>query len=155
LIRTVETGHNLVSRCDSKTVHTAGLFGFAFNSSISDTSKIISSNSSIQAQVFEETQTIGTSPHQSSGINHKLESQDLTLSILAHSLSIFVIATTIFKSASLAWFILSIVCGLTHSSAATTSTTISVDFAHLALIIVKASCPGVSRNVIFSHLYST
>jgi hypothetical protein len=59
------------------------------------------------------------------------------------------IATTTGIPASFAWLIDSIVCGFTHSSAATTKIAISVDLAPLALIIVKASCPGVSKNVIF------
>jgi hypothetical protein len=42
----------------------------------------------------------------------------------------------------------SFVCGITPSSAATTSTTISVTEAPLALIPVNAACPGVSRKVI-------
>ncbi|MDR1987378.1 MAG: hypothetical protein LBQ24_00990 [Candidatus Peribacteria bacterium] len=64
-------------------------------------------------------------------------------------------ATIIGISASFAWLIDSKVCGFTHSSAATTNTAISVDLAHLALITVKASCPGVSKNVIFQVSNST
>ncbi len=40
------------------------------------------------------------------------------------------------------------VCSITPSSAATTSTTISVTLAPLALIELNAAWPGVSRNVI-------
>jgi hypothetical protein len=40
----------------------------------------------------------------------------------------------------------SLVCGMTPSSAATTSTTTSVIFAPRARIIVNAEWPGVSRN---------
>ena len=51
----------------------------------------------------------------------------------------------------------SIVCGMTPSSAATTSTTMSVTLAPRARMAVKASWPGVSRKVILlavvqSHL---
>ncbi len=41
----------------------------------------------------------------------------------------------------------SIVCGMTPSSAATTSTTMSVIWLPRARIAVKASWPGVSRKV--------
>ena len=70
-------------------------------------------------------------------------------------MSILFIATITGISASFAWFIDSIVWGFTHSSAATTKIAISVDFAHLALITVKASCPGVSKNVITQESSST
>ena len=46
-----------------------------------------------------------------------------------------------------AWEIDSCVCGMTPSSAATTSTAMSVTLAPRARIAVKASWPGVSRNV--------
>jgi hypothetical protein len=46
-----------------------------------------------------------------------------------------------------AWLIASIVCGMTESSAATTSTTMSVSSAPRARIAVNAAWPGVSRNV--------
>jgi hypothetical protein len=117
---------------------------------------IINSNRlSIHSHDFAETHTIGTSPPQSSDNTQCCDNHDLTLSILTPGLSILVIATIICIPASRAWFILSIVCGFTHSSAATTRIAISVDFAHLALIIVKASCHGVSKKVIFLELYST
>ena len=45
--------------------------------------------------------------------------------------------------------------GLTLSFAATTKITISVVLAPLARIAVKASCPGVSINVIFPVLVLT
>ena len=48
--------------------------------------------------------------------------------------------------AALAWLIASTVCGITPSSAATTSTTTSVMFAPRARIAVNASWPGVSRK---------
>ena len=51
-------------------------------------------------------------------------------------------------SAARAWLIASIVCGITPSSAATTSTTMSVASAPRARIWVNAAWPGVSMNVI-------
>ena len=60
--------------------------------------------------------------------------------------SILFSATTIGTSAALAWLIASSVCGITPSSAATTSTAMSVTFAPRARISVKASWPGVSTN---------
>jgi hypothetical protein len=49
----------------------------------------------------------------------------------------------------------SIVCGITPSSAATTSTTMSVTLAPRARIEVNASWPGVSMNVTFWPFCST
>ena len=68
--------------------------------------------------------------------------------MFAPSTSILLIATIIGIPAAFAWFIASIVCGITPSFAATTSIAISVICAPLARIDVNASCPGVSRNVI-------
>ena len=62
--------------------------------------------------------------------------------------SILLIATIIGTPAALAWLIASTVCGITLSSAATTSTTMSVTCAPRARIEVKAAWPGVSRKVI-------
>ena len=59
------------------------------------------------------------------------------------------IATIIGTPAFLAWQIASTVCGMTWSSAATTSTTMSVTCAPRARMAVKASWPGVSRKVIW------
>ena len=63
-------------------------------------------------------------------------------------MSILFTATTIGTSAARAWEIDSFVCGMTPSSAATTSTAMSVTFAPRARMAVNASWPGVSRNVI-------
>ena len=49
----------------------------------------------------------------------------------------------------------SIVCGMTLSSAATTSTAMSVTLAPRARRAVKASWPGVSRNVVALPSFST
>jgi len=54
-------------------------------------------------------------------------------------LSTLLIATTIGTSAAWAWFSASMVCGITPSSAATTSTAMSVTFAPRARMAVKAS----------------
>ncbi len=51
-------------------------------------------------------------------------------------------------SAALAWLSASTVWGITPSSAATTSTTMSVASAPRARMAVNASWPGVSMNVI-------
>ena len=72
-----------------------------------------------------------------------------TLCGLASGLSILLIATIIGTLAALAWLIASTVCGMTLSSAATTSTTMSVTLAPRARIAVKAAWPGVSMKVIF------
>ncbi len=66
----------------------------------------------------------------------------------AFSRSILLTATTIGTSAALAWLSASIVWGITPSSAATTSTTMSVTSAPRARIFVNASWPGVSMKVI-------
>ena len=58
-------------------------------------------------------------------------------------------ATIIGTPAALAWLMASTVWGITESSAATTSTTMSVTCAPRARMEVKAAWPGVSRKVIF------
>ena len=65
----------------------------------------------------------------------------------ASGLSILLTATSTGTSAALAWLIDSMVCGMTPSSAATTSTAMSVTFAPRARRAVNASWPGVSRKV--------
>ena len=94
-------------------------------------------------------------PPQSSGISSYSESSCFTLSIFAAGLSILLIATIISTPAAFAWLIASTVCGITPSSAATTSTAISVACAPRIRIAVNASCPGVSRKVIGSPLIFT
>ena len=64
-------------------------------------------------------------------------------------------ATTMGTSAALAWLIASMVWGITPSSAATTSTTMSVAPAPRARIAVNASWPGVSMKVSDRSLRST
>ena len=58
-------------------------------------------------------------------------------------------------SAARAWSMASWVCGMTPSSAATTSTTTSVTLAPRARISVNASCPGVSRKTMRRSLIET
>ena len=62
--------------------------------------------------------------------------------------SILFRATTIGTPAARAWLMASSVCGITPSSAATTSTAMSVTLAPRARISVKASWPGVSTKAI-------
>ena len=78
-----------------------------------------------------------------------------TRSGFASGRSILLTATTIGTSAARACEIDSFVCGMTPSSAATTSTAMSVTFAPRARIAVNASWPGVSRNVILRPSSST
>ena len=85
------------------------LSGLAFNSSISATKSIISSNVSIPVFCLAETGTAITSPPQSSTSNPCSDNSCLTLSGLADGLSILFIATISGTSAALAWFIASIV----------------------------------------------
>ena len=73
----------------------------------------------------------------------------------AFSRSILFIATTIGTSAAFAWAIASIVWGMTPSSAATTSTTMSVASAPRARMAVNASWPGVSMKVSGRPSFST
>ena len=98
------------------------------------------------------TAEIGTAtvvPPQSSTSSWWSASSFLTRSGLALSLSILLMATTIGTPAARAWSMASTVCGITPSSAATTSTTRSVTLAPRARIMVNASWPGVSTKTIF------
>ena len=69
-------------------------------------------------------------------------------------ISTLFIATIIGTSDALACSIDSIVWGFTPSLAATTRIIMSVTIAPRALILLKAACPGVSRNVIVFDLCS-
>ena len=97
--------------------------------------------------VFADTGAKTVSPPQSSAAKPYSESPRFTFSKLASGRSILLTATMIGTSAARAWLIASTVCGMTPSSAATTKTTISVTLAPRARMAVKASWPGVSRNV--------
>ena len=129
-------------------------FGLALRSSISVTSRIISSRPSRFCFFFADTSTNTVLPPQSSGISPSSVSWRLTVSGLAPGLSILFTATMIFTFAALAWSIASLVCGMTPSSAATTSTTTSVTLAPRARIMVNAEWPGVSRNTICLPVFS-
>ena len=94
-----------------------------------------------------ETSTSSTSPPISSTTTSWLSSWVRTRFGSAPGLSTLLIATIIGTPAALAWLIASTVCGMTLSSAATTSTTMSVTCAPRARIEVKAAWPGVSRKV--------
>ena len=120
----------------------------AVNSSTSDCNMIASNNSSIPVPFFAETGTNCTSPPNFSEITSYWSNSCSTRSGFASGLSILFTATTKGAPAAFACWIASIVCGITPSSAATTSTTISVAFAPRARIEVNAACPGVSKKVI-------
>ncbi len=87
------------------------------------------------------------SPPHSSGTSSSAAKSFFTRSALAPGRSILLMATTSGTLAALAWATASCVCGMTPSSAATTSTTKSVTLAPRARMAVKASWPGVSRKV--------
>ena len=128
----------------------ASAFAFARrSSSASATRRMLSRRSSSPVCCFAETWANCVLPPQSSGWRPSEASSVLTRSMFASGTSILLIATTIGTSAARAWLIDSLVCGITPSSAATTSTAMSVIFAPRARIAVNASWPGVSRNVSF------
>ena len=92
--------------------------------------------------------TVIVSPPHASGTSPCSASWFSTRCGSALSLSILLMATMIGTSAARAWSMASIVWGITPSSAATTSTTMSVTCAPRARILVNAAWPGVSMNVI-------
>ena len=98
------------------------------------------------ARVFADTATSGTSPPYSSTMTPASDSSVLTRSGLASGLSILLRAMMIGTLAARAWSIASSVWGMTPSSAATTTTAMSVTLAPRARIAVNASWPGVSRK---------
>ena len=112
-----------------------------------DCSRIASSSWSMPWPVRAETGTNMFWPPHSSAMTSCLESSVRTRSWSASPLSILFTATTIGTPAARAWLIASMVCGMTPSSAATTSTTMSVARAPRARMAVKAAWPGVSRKV--------
>ena len=152
---TVATGPRPLSSSASITRPLAFLFGFAFNSMISAVKRIVSNRSSKPSPDLADTGTNSVDPPQSTGINSYSVISCFTRSILALGLSILFTATMISMPAALAWLIASTVCGITPSSAATTSTAISVELAPRIRIAVNASCPGVSRNVMLCPLTVT
>ena len=148
------TAPRFLSSSASITTPVAILSLFAFKSSISLTNNIACFKSSNPVPFFADIGTHIASPPHSSGNTLCSANCCLILSGLASGLSILFIATIIGTFAALIWFIASIVCGITPSSAATIKIAISVALAPLALICVNAACPGVSINVIFSPLNS-
>ena len=94
------------------------------------------------------------SPDKSSAISSCSKSWFFTFCTSASGKSHLFIATTIGTLAAFACLIDSIVCGLTPSLAATTRTTMSVNFEPLALISVNAAWPGVSIKVICFSFFS-
>ena len=135
--RIVATDPRPRSTLASRTVPVATRFGFAFCSSISVTSRIISSSPSRLSRFFAETGTVTVDPPQSSGVSPRSANSCLTRSRLALALSILLMATMIGTPAAFAWSIASCVCGITPSSAATTRMTMSVTLAPRARINVK------------------
>ena len=133
----------------------AGAFGFAFSSSTSACSSSISSSESSPSRCFADTLAKIVSPPHSSGCSPWATSSWRTRSGFASGRSILLTATTIGTSAALAWSMASTVCGMTPSSAATTSTATSVTLAPRARSAVNASWPGVSRNVTWRSPTST
>ena len=102
-----------------------------------------------------ETSTVMVSPPHASGTRPCSESCWSTRLGSASSRSILLTATTMGTSAALAWSMASTVWGITPSSAATTSTTMSVTSAPRARMAVNASWPGVSMKVIGWSCHST
>ena len=93
---------------------------------------------------------------------HLLDHDLVLQQLLAHAVGLGVGAVDLVdrddrsaRPAALAWRMASIVCGLTPSSAATTSTTMSVTLAPRARIAVKAWWPGVSMKVMRWPPFST
>ena len=138
-----------MSKKASTTVPVADLLGLAFSSKNSASNKTFSNNSSIPVPFNAETSWDWIFPPHSSINKFIPESFSLILSGFEFGLSILFIAKTIGTAAAWAWLIASFVWGIISSSAAITIITKCVTWAPLALIAVKASCPGVSKKVIF------
>ncbi len=144
---TVATGPRPLSTRDSSTVPLAGASGSAFSSRKSPTSRIISSRRGRFCFVLAETSTITVSPPHSSGISPRSASWRFTRSGWASGLVNFVDGDDDrHVRPTCACAMASSVCGITPSSAATTSTTMSVTFAPRARMRVNASWPGVSMK---------
>jgi len=96
--------------------------------------------------------TTRVSPPQLSGTSSNFVSCCSTRSGLASGLSILLRATRIGTSAACAWRMASSVCGMTPSSAATTSTTISGHLGPARAHLRERGVPGVSRKVMVPFL---
>ena len=151
----VATGPLPLSSLASITIPLAKLSLGAVSCNNSACSSTPSNKESIPCPLFADTSINIVSPPQSSGTTPSVTNSCFTRSELASGLSILVTATTIGTLAALAWWIASLVCGITPSSAATTKITMSVTFEPRALIAVNASWPGVSRKVIMPRGVST
>ena len=136
-----------LSRYASTTVPLALDSGFATSSSTSAVSATVSRRVSMPMPVLADTGMKGTSPPHSSHTTSSAASSSRTLSGFAASLSILLTAMMSGTPAARACETASLVCGLTPSSAATTTMAMSVTRAPRARIAEKASCPGVSRKV--------
>ncbi len=146
---TVATAPRPLSSRASTVAPRASISGLARrSSSASAVSSTASSSLSTLVPCFAEMSTNMVLPPYSSGTRPYSVSWPRTLSGLAPGLSILLTATTIGTCAAWAWLMASTVCGMTPSSAATTRIATSVSSAPRARIAVKASWPGVSRNVI-------
>ena len=139
LLLTVASGPRVLLISASTTMPTAARSGFAFRSSTSDTTRMFASRSSSPSFVRAETGTRGVSPPHSSITTPFSDSSVFTRSGFAFSRSILFIATTMGTPAAFAWSMASFVCGMTPSSAATTSTATSVTCAPRARMAVNAS----------------
>mmetsp|Transcript_7123 Transcript_7123/g.17727 ORF Transcript_7123/g.17727 Transcript_7123/m.17727 type:complete len:366 (+) Transcript_7123:508-1605(+) len=136
-----------LSRYASTTVPRALRSGLATSSSTSAVSAIVSKSWSMPIPVLALTPIMGTSPPHSSHSTSRAANSSLTRSGLAPSLSILLTAMMRGTPAANACATASRVCGRTPSSAATTTMAMSVTRAPRARMALKASCPGVSRNV--------
>ena len=127
--------------CNSASRHVplAGPSGLALYSCNSATVSRVSSSSSMPSPVAALVLTTSVSPPHSLGNSSLAANCSYTRCGLAPGRSILFRATTIGTSAARAWLIASSVCGMTPSSAATTSTAMSVTLAPRARISVKAS----------------
>src|SRR5574340_954532 len=117
----------------------AGTSAKALRSRISAWRRIFSSNSLMPSRCLADTSAKRTSPPHSSETTPAWDNSRFTRSGLALGLSILLTATTRGTPAALAWLMASVVCSMTPSSAATTSTTRSVTLAPRARMAVKAS----------------
>ena len=139
-----------LSILDSITTPEAKPVADALRSNISDCNNILSLSLFKFSFFVADTSTNKVSPLRSSAINSYCIKSFLILLIFLSGKSHLLMATIIGTFAALECWIASTVCGLIPSSAATTSTTMSVIFDPLALISVNAACPGVSIKVIIS-----
>ena len=145
----VPTGPRPRSSLASMTTPSAERFGLAVRSSSSACRPIASSSLSRPVRFRADTSTSSVSPDMLSTTISCCSRAVRTRLGSAPGMSILLMATISGTCAALAWLIASTVCGITPSSAATTSTTMSVTLAPRWRMAVNASWPGVSMKVIF------